>query len=158
MTYLFLLLISLFSCETETPVEFSQDALNDTFINLNDDSITFEEILDSYKGKKIVIDVWASWCGDCLRNMPKVKNLQENKTDVVYLFLSLDRSLDSWRRGIEKYNVIGEHYYMQTGGKGPFGKFANLDWIPRYMVIDEDGKIALFKAVHADDIAILEIL
>ena len=158
MNYLFILLISLLSCKMENPVKFSKEALQDTFLTLNDESLTFKEILKTHKGKTIVIDVWASWCGDCLRGMPKVKTLQETYPDATFIFLSLDRSEESWKRGIEKYNVEGEHYYMQSGRKGDFGSFLDLDWIPRYLVVDKNGKIALFKAVLADDERIIEKL
>lgn len=158
MNVLLILFVSLLSCNTETPTEFSKEALVDTFLSLDETPITFEDILATYKGKTLVIDVWASWCGDCLRGMPKVKALQEDNSDVTYVFLSLDKSVDSWKRGIEKYNVVGEHYYMQSGWKGPFGEFINLDWIPRYIVVDKEGKIAMFKAVEADDERIIAAL
>ena len=47
---------------------------------------------------------------------------------------------------------------MQSGWKGSFGEFVDLDWIPRYMVVDKEGTIKLFKAVKADDKRIKEIL
>lgn len=151
MIYLFILLSSLISCNTETPVEFSEEALMDTFITLDGDSESFQSILDDHKGETLVIDVWASWCRDCIQGMPKVKALQEDYEDVTYIFLSLDKDQGAWKRGIEKYEVTGEHYFMQSGWKGPFGKFIKLDWIPRYIVVDKEGKIAYFKAIHADD-------
>ncbi|WP_406683186.1 TlpA family protein disulfide reductase [Seonamhaeicola sp. MEBiC1930] len=151
MNYLIILLISFFSCNIEKPTQFNEKALNDTFITLEGEEVSFQSILDKYKGKTIVIDVWASWCGDCLRGMPKVKELQANNKDVVYLFLSLDRGLDPWKKGIEKYNVEGEHYFMKSGWKGAFGKFIKLDWIPRYMVVNEASEIVVFKVIEAND-------
>ena len=47
---------------------------------------------------------------------------------------------------------------MQSGWKGPFGNFVALDWIPRYMVVDKDGNIKLYKAIEADDTKIKNIL
>ncbi len=158
MTFLIIMVLSVFSCNVETPTRFSEEALNDTFISLDDEVLTFETILEKYKGKQIVIDVWASWCKDCVRGLSKLKQLQEEKDDVVYLFLSLDRSIDKWKRGIDKYNIEGEHYYMQSGWKGPFGKFLDLDWVPRYLVVDAQGNIKLFRAVKADDKRIRERL
>ena len=158
MTFLIIMVLSVFSCNVETPTRFSEEALNDTFISLDDEVLTFETILEKYKGKQIVIDVWASWCEDCVRGFSKLKQLQEEKDDVVYLFLSLDRSIDKWKRGIDKYNIEGEHYYMQSGWKGPFGKFLDLDWVPRYLVVDAQGNIKLFRAVKADDKRIRERL
>ena len=155
-----LLLITLVfaSCTTESQTQFSEKAVNDTFVSLDGRSIVFKDILGKYHGKKIMIDVWASWCGDCIKGMPKVVELQNENPEVVYLFLSLDKTVEEWKLGIEKYNVKGEHYFMQSGWKGDFGSFLGLDWIPRYLVANEQGEIELFKAVKANDNRILEAL
>lgn len=144
--------VMLFARQTkETPTQFSEEALQDTFITLDGESISFASILKKYEGKTIFIEVWASWCKDCLEGMPKVKELQQQNKDVVYLFLSLDKSIESWKKGIKKYEVQGEHYFMQSGWKGNFGKFLNLDWIPRYLVVDQNQNIILYKATKATD-------
>lgn len=158
MTYLLILLISFFGCKTETPKTFSEEALSDTFITLDGDSMPFKNILEANKGKTIVIDVWASWCSDCIKGMPKVKALQGNFKDATYIFLSLDKSEEAWKKGIEKYNVQGQHYFMQSGWKGPFGTFVELDWIPRYMIVNPDGTIKVFKAIEADDNKLIKAL
>ncbi len=157
--YILVFAAILMSCKAQkAPTTFSETALNDTFITLEGETVAFKDILNRYKGQTIVVDVWASWCKDCVGGMPKVAALQEEKPDVVYLFLSLDKTQDAWKRGIEKYNVKGEHYFMQSGWEGPFGKFIKLDWIPRYMVIDSTGNIVLYKAIEADDSKIKNIL
>ena len=153
-----LLLVVSVSCAQETPKQFSAKALNDTFITLNNKEVSFKKILEKYRGKTILIDIWASWCGDCIKGMPKVVALQKEYPEVVYLFLSLDKSLEDWKVGIKKYNVKGEHYFLTSGWEGEFGSFVNIDWIPRYMVIDTQGNIKLFKSVHADDNKIIESL
>ena len=159
LSYVLIVCLLIFSCEAqEAPTQFSDQALNDTFITLDGQHITFNTIIEQYKGKKILIDVWASWCGDCIKGMPKVKALQKDYKDVVYIFLSLDKNLESWKKGIKRYGVAGEHYYMRSGWKGDFGDFLDLDWIPRYVVVDSDGKIKLFKAVKADDDQLIEAL
>jgi thiol-disulfide isomerase/thioredoxin len=151
MNCLIILLTAFFSCNTEVPTQFSEEALNDTFITLQGEEVAFESILEKHKGKTILIDIWASWCRDCIKGMPKVKALQSDNTDVVCIFLSLDRGQDAWKRGIDKYQVNGEHYYMASGKKCPFADFVDIDWIPRYMVINKEGNIELFKAIEADD-------
>ena len=83
--------------------------------------------------------------------MPRVKELQSEYEEVVYLFLSLDKDFDSWQRGIERYQVKGEHYFVPGGWKSDFNKDINLDWIPRYIVVDAAGEIQLFKATKATD-------
>jgi thiol-disulfide isomerase/thioredoxin len=157
--YLLLFLLGFASCKSqEPPTQFSEAALNDSFINIDGNSTPFKDILDANKGKTIVIDIWASWCSDCIKGMPKVKELQQGFTNVTYIFLSLDKTQEAWKKGIEKYDVNGQHYFMQSGWKGPFGEFVQLDWIPRYMVIDQEGKIKLFKAIKADDKNITDFL
>jgi thiol-disulfide isomerase/thioredoxin len=156
--YLLIACLAFISCNSQEPTTFSNEALNDTFINLEGQTVTFKDILVKHKGSTIVIDIWASWCKDCIGGMPKVKALQQEHQDVTYLFLSLDKSQESWKKGIEKYNVIGNHYFMQSGWKGAFGSFVDLDWIPRYMVVDKQGNIKLYKSVEADDKKIKDIL
>ncbi|MFD0991360.1 TlpA family protein disulfide reductase [Mariniflexile jejuense] len=157
--YIEILFLGILSCKAQdAPTQFSKAALNDTFVTLEGKPITFKAILEANKGKTIVIDVWASWCKDCIGGMPKVKALQNKFPNATYVFLSLDKTQDAWKRGIEKYNVNGQNYFMESGWKGPFGEFIQLDWIPRYMVVDENGEIKLFKAIEADDKNIKNIL
>jgi len=156
MNIFLVILLTFFSCNTEKPTQFSEEALNDTFITLQGENIQFKDILSKYEGQTILIDVWAAWCRDCIKGMPKLKTLQEDNPDIVYLFLSLDRSVNSWKKAIDKHDVKGKHYYMQSGWDGPFGEFLDLDWIPRYMVVDKQGNIKLYKAIKATDKNILK--
>lgn len=151
--------IILTSCNFETPTQFSEKALNDTLITLDDSKITFKEVLNQYKGKKILIDVWASWCADCIKSLPKTKELQKEFPDVVFLFLSVDKRNSSWKKGIQRFGINGEHYNLPNGmKKGELVDFLSLRWIPRYLVIDKTGKIILFKATNASDSEIKEKL
>lgn len=158
MNIILIALITLLSCNTNKPTQFTEAAMNDTFVTLDGTDIQFKDILKQYQGQQIVIDVWASWCTDCIKGMPKVKALQKQYPNATYLFLSLDKKQTVWKKGIKKYNVTGEHYFMQSGWDGAFGKFVDLDWIPRYMVVDSSGNIKLFKATKADDKAIAKAL
>lgn len=157
MNLILIALVTFLSC-AEPPTQFSQEALNDTFVTLEGNEVTFQSILEKHKGKTIVIDVWASWCGDCLRGMPKVKDLQSKYDDVVYVFLSLDRGQEAWKKGIKKYDVVGDHYFMQSGWKGPFGDFLGLDWIPRYLVVNEASEIVVYDVIEANDKKLIKAL
>ncbi|MCF7561449.1 TlpA family protein disulfide reductase [Sabulilitoribacter multivorans] len=153
-----LLLISFFSCNTKTPTAFTEEALSEVITTPSGETITLKNVLEEYKGKVVLIDVWASWCRDCLVGLPKVKALQnEFKNDgVEFVFLSVDRNVASWKRSVQKYNIQGNHYFINSGQKGPFSDFLNSNWIPRYMVIDKAGSIELFKAKNAEDSNIVE--
>jgi thiol-disulfide isomerase/thioredoxin len=158
MNSLLVLLISFLSCNTEVPTQFSEAALNDAFLNLEGESVTFKSILEKHEGKTIVIDIWASWCGDCIVSMPKVSALQNTYPEAVYIFLSLDRGEKAWKRGIKKYNVKGEHYYLPDGKKCDFADFVNISWIPRYMVVNRASEIVVFDVIEADDDKLIEAL
>lgn len=159
MKKIFLLLIIVFVSCSEDPKEFSEEANLEMLIGLDDSKITLREVLYQQKGKKIFIDVWASWCKDCIAGFPKVKELQKEFPDVVFLYLSVDISNPSWKRAIEKYNLVGEHYNLPKGmNEGDFVDFVNLNWISRYMVINEKGQIQLFKATDPSDKKIIKAL
>ena len=145
------------SC-TQAQTKFKKEALENVMKTTANTTISFEEILKKYKGKTIVIDVWASWCSDCIKGMPKVKALQKQYPDATYLFISMDKTFEAWQKGIEKYNLQGEHYLTSDGMKGIFGKSIELDWIPRYMVVDKKGRIDLFKVIEADDEKLIHTL
>jgi thiol-disulfide isomerase/thioredoxin len=157
LKYIFILLLTFLSCKEE-PKQFSAEALNDIFITLSGTEATFQSIINKHQGKDIVIDIWASWCSDCIKGMPKVKDLQVSHPEVAYVFLSLDRAQDAWKRGIEKYQVKGDHYFMANGKDCPFADFVNISWIPRYMVINKAGEIVVFNVIEADDDKLLEAL
>lgn len=151
--YILILCLCFIACNKtkETPIVFSQNALNDTFKNLEGQSISFKNILNNNKEQTILLHIWASWCADCIKEMPKVKSIQAKYPEVKYVFLSLDKDQQKWKKGIQKHQVKGQHFFMASGWDGPFGKFINLDWISRYIIIDKQAKIKMFKAVNADN-------
>lgn len=144
--------MGIISCSNAQKTAFTKEALEDKMLSIDGIELSFKDILKKYEGKTVVIDVWASWCPDCVKGMPKVVELQKQFPDAVYLFLSYDKTPESWSKGIEKYGVKGEHYLILSKWKG--GTFSNsidLDWIPRYMVLNKKGEISLYKAIEADD-------
>lgn len=152
------LLVSTLGCAQKEETTFKKEALLNAMFTIENEQIKFTEILKKYEGRTVVIDVWASWCSDCIKGMPKVKSLQEQYPDVVYLFISMDKTYDAWKSGIQKHQLEGEHYLTSDGMKGVFGKSINLDWIPRYMVVDKTGRIVLYKAIEADDKNLIKTL
>ena len=58
--------------------------------------------------------------------------------------------MEKWQAGISKHELKGEHFLIPDGMKGTFAKTINLDWIPRYIIVDKKGKVALYRAVETD--------
>jgi thiol-disulfide isomerase/thioredoxin len=140
--------LGLTSCQAQT--EFSKESLTAKLINSENQEISFEEILKHNQGKTVVIEVWASWCSDCVKAMPKVKEMQTNNPNVDYVFISMDKAYDKWQAGIEKHELKGDHYWATDGMKGEFGKSIDLDWIPRYIIINKKGEIVIYRAIETD--------
>ena len=87
------LLFGFASC-AQAPTSFSEEALKETMKTTDGKEIPFKDVLAQYKGKTIFIDIWASWCPDCIKGMPEVHALQhqyKNNDDIVFLFLSYDK-------------------------------------------------------------------
>lgn len=157
--YFLIILIIFSSCTFEKPTDFSEKALKDLLLNTENKEISLKEILQNHKEKKVFITLWASWCGDCIKGIPELKKIQSKNPSVSFVFISVDKSLNSWKNGIKKYQLEGNHYYLPKGMKnGDFVNFIGLSWIPRYLIVDKNGKIALFKATKITDKAILETL
>ncbi len=156
--FFFLFLVVLVGCNFQSQTAFSEEVLNDSFLDFNNKQIELKEILNNNKGQKILINAWASWCRDCVAGFPNLKEFQKNNPTVKYVFLSTDRSVFSWKKAIKKYNIKGEHYFMKNGLNSDFGDFLNSNWIPRYLVVNENGAISLFKAKKITDKRIVEAL
>ncbi|MFV8326144.1 TlpA family protein disulfide reductase [Flavobacterium sp. ZS1P14] len=152
MKKIFVLFIAFvtFSCTQAQKTAFSKEALSETLLSTNGSQVAFKNILKKHKGKTLVIEVWASWCGDCVKAMPKIKELQATNPTVAYVFISMDKAVDKWKIGIEKHELKGDHFMANDQMKGVFGKAIDLDWIPRYIIIDKTGKIVLYRAIETD--------
>lgn len=140
------------SCTNAQEKQFSEEALNGTLVNLDGKEISFREVLEKHKGKTVLVEVWASWCSDCVKAMPKLKEIQKENPDVAYVFISMDKSFEKWNEGIKKHEIIGEHYWIndEKGMKGSFGQSIDLDWIPRYIVVNKEGSVDLYRAIEKD--------
>lgn len=147
----FVLALATISCTQAQKTEFAPEALKSVMIATDKSETTFNQVLLANKGKIVVIDVWASWCSDCIKGFPAYKELQAQFPDVTYLYISMDKNWENWIVGAENHILKGQHFWVQDGMKGIFGQSIDLNWIPRYMVIDQEGKIALYNAIKADD-------
>jgi thiol-disulfide isomerase/thioredoxin len=148
----FMLAIIGLGCSNAQKTEFNKESLDKKLTTTDSTEVTFENILKNQKGKVTVIEIWASWCGDCVKAMPKVKEMQANNPTVDYVFISMDKAFDKWKAGIEKHELQGKHFWVNDPKmmKGEFGKSIDLDWIPRYIILDKNGKIITYRAIETD--------
>lgn len=144
--------LSTAACAQEKTTKFSKETLAYELTTPDNGKMSFEKILKKHKGKKTVIEIWAGWCGDCVKAMPKVKEMQAANPNVDYVFISMDKSFDKWKEAVAKHEVNGDLYWVDDAKmmKGAFGQSINLDWIPRYIVLDEKGKIVIYRAIETE--------
>ncbi len=146
------IVLTTISCTNAQKTEFSKESLSYELTTLEGTKTSFQTILDANKGKKTVIEIWAGWCSDCVKAMPKVKEMQASNPNVNYVFISMDKSMDKWKEAVAKHELKGQLFWVNDEKmmKGEFGKSIDLDWIPRYIVIDEKGKIIIYRAIETD--------
>jgi thiol-disulfide isomerase/thioredoxin len=149
-----LLSVSLFGQKvpTNSKTEFSKEALAQKITALDGKKLQIAEILKKHEGRILIIDFWASWCRDCILALPSTKELKEKNPEIDFVYFSLDRSHEQWKRGLEKYEIAGEeNYWFDEGWKNNFNNYIDLNWVPRFMVIDQTGKIAKYYAISPND-------
>lgn len=145
-----LVTLVIISCSNAQKTEFSNEALSAKLLTIDRGQVPFKTLVKKHKEKTLLIEVWASWCGDCVKAMPKIHELQTNNPDVDYMFISMDKTDTQWKEGIAKYDLKGEHFMAKDQMKGVFAKAIDLDWIPRYIIVDKTGKIVLYRATETD--------
>lgn len=110
------------------------------------DSVT----LASLEGKVVYVDVWAAWCAPCIAEHPALEKLQENFAgkDVAFVSVSIDGTMDPWRKMIEEKELIGIQLYTPGAWEADIMKNYGISGIPRFILIDKEGKIVNANAAR----------
>ncbi|MCG8579324.1 MAG: TlpA family protein disulfide reductase, partial [Bacteroidales bacterium] len=93
--------------------------------------------LEAYKGKVLVIDVWATWCGPCKAESPYFEALAEKyaNEEMIFVSISIDSSEKPWRAYLEKH----EKSSLQVITPRSNFKEYELLGVPRFMILDKNG-------------------
>ena len=102
-----------------------------------------------------VIDLWASWCGNCIEAFPYLEKLEQHfnqEKRVSFLRVSLDDKGDHWKRSVQKLKLEPTNTFWITGGmKSDFAKKFDITGLPRYIILNKEGKILKLYAPHIGD-------
>lgn len=97
--------------------------------------------LTSFKGNLVYVDVWATWCGPCISEIPSLKTLQHKYKDekIVFLSISVDTDKDAWEEMVENNQLLGVHLWAD-GWSGITNDYA-IFGIPRFMLFDANSNV-----------------
>ncbi len=101
--------------------------------------------LSSLRGKVIFVDIWATWCGPCMAEMPHFEELKTKYKDnpsVVFVSLSIDDAQDQWRKNIQQRKAEGLQWLIDRNKMAAY----NIVGIPRTLLIDKDFKVVDLSA------------
>jgi peroxiredoxin len=112
--------------------------------------------LSEYRGKVVLLDIWATWCGPCRKEFPALKKLatEMHNSDLLFLGISIDAPKDK-KRWAEM--IASEALPCVQLLAGPDQKFSDsykINSIPRYIVIDKKGNIVSNNAPRPSDEAL----
>ncbi len=106
--------------------------------------------LSDFKGKWVYVDVWATWCGPCRKEIPHLKKAEEalHGKDVVFLSVSTDDGFSKWKDFVIKNELGGVQINIPGGWSSKICKDYNISSIPRFMLIDKEGKIVNVQTIR----------
>ncbi len=110
--------------------QFSMIDINGNQVNLYD-----------YLGRVVYLDFWATWCAPCIRKMEmtEVVKQQLNRSDVVFIHISLERTRELWQEAVFSRNIAGTNLFADAGMESAIIQTYNVKAIPEYFIIDKNG-------------------
>lgn len=109
--------------------------------------------LSSLRGKYVLIDFWASWCGPCRQENPKVVRMYNEYKDKGFeIFgVSLDQSKDKWLKAIADDKLTWPHVSDLKGWQSAAAELYGVNSIPQTILVDKEGKI-IAKGLRGADL------
>jgi thiol-disulfide isomerase/thioredoxin len=131
------------------PIQKGQSA-----IDFTGGSIDKQEVkLSDFRGKYVYVDVWATWCGPCIYELPFLKKLEEdyNKKNIVFLSYSIDDVRADWEKFVPENDLKGVQLIGENGWQSKLCKDYKIWGIPTFMFFDPDGKIITIQMTRPSD-------
>lgn len=133
---------------------------NDSLVQPSGAKKSFHDLLKELKGKKVLIDFWASWCAPCIKSMPAmVELIKADSEDIAFVFVSIDENQNAWMTAQKKHLPEGHAYSFIAPGfpTSDLQKEFNVNGIPHYVLLGEKGEL-IFSQVGISAVEIAEKL
>jgi thiol-disulfide isomerase/thioredoxin len=119
-----------------------------------------EVSLSDFQGSYVYVDVWATWCGPCKREIPHLVELEKDYhgKNIVFLSVSVDedKDYDAWANMLEEKEMGGVQLF--ASGWSKITKDYKINGIPRFMLFDTEGNIVNVRASRPSNPATRDLL
>jgi thiol-disulfide isomerase/thioredoxin len=123
--------------------------------------VKLEDVLARSKGRYVVVDLWASWCGPCMEEMPAWQALKKNYSadEIAFLSVSLDKSYLAWKSQLrQSQSDTLSNYFLIHPTNSALTKQIGLTEIPRYLLYDRNGDLVNSDAPRPSDPGLKKML
>lgn len=101
--------------------------------------------LADLKGNYVYIDVWATWCGPCIMEIPHLQELEKKfqgkKIAFVSISVDTDANKEKWKKFVTNKSLGGIQLFADKNWKSDFIKAYNIMSIPRFILLDPNGNV-----------------
>jgi thiol-disulfide isomerase/thioredoxin len=108
--------------------------------------------LSDLRGKIVYVDIWATWCGPCIGEFPDSKKVQaefKGNDQIAFLYVSVDRDTLAWKKMVAGNRAPkGLHMLNSTDTPGSVWNLYHVWGVPRYLLIDAQGRMVTTHAVR----------
>ncbi len=117
--------------------------------------------LDDLKGKYVYIDVWATWCGPCVGEVPFLKEIEKkyHGKNIHFLSISIDNAKDhdKWVKMVNDKELRGIQLIADHAWKSQFIKDYLIMGIPHFILLDPEGKIVKYSAPRPSSSELIDL-
>lgn len=111
--------------------------------------------LEDLRGKYVYIDVWATWCGPCRAEIPFLKKVEEKyhgkKIEFVSISVDVDKDHEKWKKFVTDKQLGGIQLFADKNWMSDFITSFGINSIPRFILLDPDGKVVSADAARPSD-------
>jgi len=118
--------------------------------------------LKDFKGKYVYVDVWATWCGPCRKEIPNLRMIEARYKGRKIAFVSIsvdeDKDFEKWKKLVVSEQLGGTQLIADKAWKSDFITSYGINSIPRFILIDPKGNVVDADAKRPGDAELLKQL